>query len=184
MCSSDLPPVAETLPPPGPAVAEALPPPGPPVAEIAHRLPGRMRLRVPALRGAPARLAALAGSLRALPGVTAAAAGPLTGTLLLHHAGDFEALRATAEAQGLLRFADAPGPAAAEPAPRPDPAVMLPAAGALLWSALAVVQLLRREALPPAMTLGWQALGFARQALRRAEGGSDAAPEPEGAESG
>lgn len=165
-------------------MAEAVPPPGPPVAEIAHRLPGRVRLRVPALRGDAARLAALAAALRSLPGVTNAAAGPLTGTLLLHHAGPLEALRAAAKAQGLLRVADAPGPAAAEAAPRPDPAVMLPAAGALLWSVLAVVQLLRREALPPAMTLGWQALGFARQALHRAEGADTAAPEPDGAESG
>lgn len=148
----------------------------PPLAQLVHRLPGRVRLRVPALRGAPARLEALAVALRGLPGVTAAEAGPLTGALLLHHEGSLEALREAAAGRGLLRLAAAP--AAAIAAPPPDPRVVLPAAGALLWSVLAVVQLLRREALPPAMTLGWQALGFAREALRRAEAAAAATDAP------
>jgi hypothetical protein len=139
-----------------------------PCAVLAHALPGRLRLRLPALRGDGAGMAALAAALGAVPGVLAIAAAPLTGSLLLRHTGPAEAVLAAAGLAGLLRVvpaAAAPASASALPV-----AALLPAAGAVASAGLALLQLARREALPPALTLGCYAVELARAALHRAAG--------------
>lgn len=53
---------------------------------IAHAVPGRVRLRIPALRGRPDRAADLEDALASLPGVTDAMVRPRTGSVLLEFA--------------------------------------------------------------------------------------------------
>lgn len=62
-------------------------------AELLHRSPGRLRLRVPALRRDDQALAGLANAVEAVAGVIAVTPNPLTATLLVRHtAADDEAL--------------------------------------------------------------------------------------------
>lgn len=73
-------------------------------AEVAHQLPGRMRLRVLAQRGSGRLLADLAARLEAVPGVHRVQANPRTGSLLLAHSGDAEAIRRAARDAGVLEI--------------------------------------------------------------------------------
>ncbi|PZW46836.1 hypothetical protein C8P66_108115 [Humitalea rosea] len=131
-----------------------------PLATIVHALPGRLRLRLPALRGDIAGLSALALAVAALPGVAAAEASATTGSLLIQHEGTTEAVLVLAEGLFSAR------PDAAEEAIQ-LPEALLPAMGAMAAAGLTIVQLLRREALPPALTLGWYAMRLGQDALRR-----------------
>lgn len=49
-----------------------------------HYVPGRLRIKTPALKRAPAAAAAGQARLAALPGVTAVEVNPLTGSALIH----------------------------------------------------------------------------------------------------
>ena len=62
------------------------------MAWILHELPGRLRAREPAIKGHPARAAALAADLRELPGVVRASANPVTGSVVVEHHGAREAI--------------------------------------------------------------------------------------------
>ncbi len=62
----------------------------PPAAVVAHRLPGRTRLLVPARRGDTGFFQRVIEHARGLPVVRAARANPLTGSLLLEHEGAVE----------------------------------------------------------------------------------------------
>jgi len=53
--------------------------------QIAHILPGRTRLRFPALRGDAAAGERIAEELAALPGVREVRVRPFTGSILVHH---------------------------------------------------------------------------------------------------
>ncbi|AFL75986.1 HMA2 domain-containing protein [Thiocystis violascens] len=53
--------------------------------EICHRIPGRMRLRIPALQENAALGARMAGALRALDGVQAMRINPACASLVLYH---------------------------------------------------------------------------------------------------
>ena len=57
------------------------------MAWLLHELPGRLRVREPAIKGHPASAAALAAKLRALPGVTRASASAVTGSVVVEHGG-------------------------------------------------------------------------------------------------
>lgn len=59
-----------------------------PQVEIVSSVSGRVRLRVPGVRGDAARAAEVAAMVRALDGVTSAQASSRTGTLLIHFAPD------------------------------------------------------------------------------------------------
>ncbi|MFN3594155.1 MAG: hypothetical protein ACK4TK_05665 [Thiobacillaceae bacterium] len=64
-----------------------------PEAVIAHRLPGRLRLRLDRQRAGPVLLA-VAEKLQACPGIRSVTVNPLTGSLLILHAtGEDEILR-------------------------------------------------------------------------------------------
>ena len=60
----------------------ALPAPDP-QAVIASQTPGRVRIRLPAVRGSPPAAAAIAGRLERLAGVQQASANALTGSVLV-----------------------------------------------------------------------------------------------------
>lgn len=57
------------------------------MAWLLHELPGRLRAREPAIKGHPARAAALAADLRILPGVTWASSNAVTGSVVVEHDG-------------------------------------------------------------------------------------------------
>lgn len=57
------------------------------MAWLLHELPGRLRARQPAIKGHPARAAALAADLRTLSGVTRASANAVTGSVVVEHDG-------------------------------------------------------------------------------------------------
>jgi len=84
--------------------------------ELRHAaVPGRLRLRLPALRGAAAAAAALEHRLRASIGIHAASVSAVTGSVLLHHAADLDAealARLVAELHGQPVPATAPSQAA------------------------------------------------------------------------
>ncbi len=67
---------------------------------IAHFLPGRVRLKVPALRGRPQAAETLAAAFRAVPGVKRLDVNTLTGSVLITY--DAPTL-ATREASGVLK---------------------------------------------------------------------------------
>jgi hypothetical protein len=147
----------------------------PPAALLVHDGPGRLRLRLPALRGDAPGLAALALALAGLPGVVATESAALTGSVLVLHRADSAGLLRAAEAAGLLRLAaEAPPPEG----PALSPAVFWPAAGAAATALLALHQLLQRQFLPPAFSLATQALVLARAAWA-AQHGEAAAPATE-----
>lgn len=141
----------------------------PPAARLVHASPGRLRLRLPALRGDAARLSALALAAAALPGVVVAEASAMTGSLLLLHGTAPETLVAALEEAGLL-VVHAEGAGSGSDSWPVAPGMLLPAAGAATAAGLALVQLLRKEALPPALTLGVYAARLARAALRARAG--------------
>lgn len=51
--------------------------------QVAHFLPGRVRLKVPALRGRPAEAAALGMAFRSIPGVKTLEISTVTGSVLI-----------------------------------------------------------------------------------------------------
>jgi hypothetical protein len=81
--------------------------------EIAHRLPGRLRLRVVARRGDSAFFEGFAAGLRQCPRVQSVEASPRTGSVLVYHDGTSEAIIAFGRTNDL--FVAQPAPAPAEP---------------------------------------------------------------------
>ena len=55
------------------------------VLEVVHSLPGRLRLKMPSLRGRPQALAKFATSLRRLEGIVAVTTTPTLGTALVRY---------------------------------------------------------------------------------------------------
>lgn len=141
-----------------------------PVAEMAHASAGRTRLRFPELRGSAAALEALAARLGKIDGVRATAVRPFTGSILVRHDGPFRDLARRAAAEALFDLDDSPVREARSPAVgRP-----VPAAVAMVFAGLGVMQIFERRVLPPALTLFWYAASLARDAMTDA---SDAAGE-------
>lgn len=137
--------------------------PEPTVAYLVHSIPGRTRLRLPTLRDDMPRLQALALTMAALPGVRSADVSAVTASLLVWHDTPVRDLLTMSQGLFVVSEETPPGPdwSAVPLAPS-----VLPAAGALATAGLAVVQLLRGDPLPPALTLGMHAVSLARQALR------------------
>lgn len=71
-------------------------------AIVVHRLPGRLRLRLSALRNEHEALASIAAKLRVAPGIQAVEFNAVTGSLLLRYEGrEAEVVPAVASAGGL-----------------------------------------------------------------------------------
>jgi hypothetical protein len=73
-----------------------------PEALLAHSSPGRLRVKVPAYRKDTAVLEGLCGHLRNSPGVYSAEANPITGSILILHETNAEAITEYARSQGLF----------------------------------------------------------------------------------
>ncbi len=84
-------------------------------------MPGRLRVRVPDRRRDAAFFAAAAAHLAACPGITAVEANALTGSLLIAHTVDAEAIDGYAHAGKLFTLAAPSGTAAAAGAPVTPP---------------------------------------------------------------
>jgi hypothetical protein len=126
-------------------------------------------LRFAALRGGAAALEALARRIDALSGVRGSEVRPFTGSILVRHEGDFREVARRAAAEGVFQV-DADG--ATSPAGSPAVAHPVPAAVAVAFAGLGVMQLFDRRVLPPAITLFWYAASLAREAMAD---GADAA---------
>jgi hypothetical protein len=130
----------------------------PPAARIVRQGQQRTRLRLAQRRGDESFLNWLAVQLSTLPGVTHASAHALTGSVLILHNGDPGAILDRAVGEGLFAITrDEPKAELDMAAAR----VAVPVATAGLLAALAVWQLLRGRALPPAVTLAWYAATLA-----------------------
>jgi len=160
-----------------PEAGRDAPGPGSPArAERVHRIPGRLRLRVRARRGEAAWFEAVTKALEAAPRVDAVRANPATGSILVQHRGEADALEAWALEQGWLEIhdpeeADTPagGIPLAERLRRVDPQLArllegpldLRRAAALGLGALGSLQAARGQALPAGLTLLMEALKLA-----------------------
>jgi hypothetical protein len=131
-------------------------------ASVAHDSPGRLRLKVPERRGDLAFFARLGAALAEAPGVRAVETNARTGSLLILHDGAHRPPLEWAAGQGLLRPAERPfSPVPARPEREPDWRTV----AAVLVGLLALLQLLRGQALGPATTLAFMAAQIARLPL-------------------
>jgi hypothetical protein len=138
-------------------------------AYVVHRIPGRVRLKVPQRRGDPAFFAELQRRAARAKGVRGARVNALTGSFVLEHDGDFAQLAsalAGPELGGLIELALALPPVARRlqnEAATLDLRVRrwsggsldLSTAAALGLAALAGVQLFRGRQAPLAVSLAW-----------------------------
>jgi hypothetical protein len=148
-----------------------------PVALVEHKLPGRLRLRIPARRGDVLFFERVIGALSKHPDVEELAANPLTGGLLILHAGSVQALTAEAARQGFFEIGTGE-PRAAQPKTaqsktaqggksRPTPAIAAGGSGPLdaiatALSGLALFQATQGQALGNATENFWNAYGAHR----------------------
>jgi hypothetical protein len=61
-------------------------------ALIVHQLPGRMRIRIPAMRGNPEYFSDLASKLGNMAGIAAVKANPATGSIVMQFSGNPESI--------------------------------------------------------------------------------------------
>lgn len=145
-----------------------------PDAYVVHSVAGRTRIRIPQRRDA-AYFAMVRERLRRCSGVSAVDANPTTGSVVIHHANRLDRLGSFAadnQLFALRRERDLPVTAASNPATLPAPSSdritlapqVWPTSGNLSdprvlgWAALwgfGLVQLLRGQMLPPAVSLFW-----------------------------
>lgn len=125
-------------------------------AVIVHRSHGRTRLRIASERGNRGFFEYLASRLATVPGIARVEARAGTGSVLLHHADDWAAVADGIVAAGLFTIDDSAAveQRGSESLVRNPPAELIAAGG---LAALGVLQALRGEALPPAITLLWYA---------------------------
>jgi hypothetical protein len=143
---------------------------GPVPAAIAHESPGRLRLKIPDRRRDYDFFAGLADEIMGFNGIDEVRANPLTaGVLILHGRTDGHEIARALEDAGRIELV--------------DPAYALQASGAadqislrtLLLGCLlllGVVQLLRGQALAPAVTLFWMAAELLRSGGMQPDGGA------------
>lgn len=145
-----------------------------PSAHIVHRLPERLRIRIPEKRHDDGYFASLADTFSTLPGIKGVQANALTASLLLHHhAISPERLTEFAERRALFRVV-APRSDARHLSARlsaglqelddrirvySDGWVDFWGAVFLLLAGVSVIQLAKGNVLAPASTLLWYALG-------------------------
>lgn len=71
-------------------------------ATIEHRIPGRVRLRIPDRRGDAGFFNRAVAQLSGWPGIDSVRANPMTGSILVHHAGESAGWLSQARAEGLF----------------------------------------------------------------------------------
>jgi hypothetical protein len=97
--------------------------------------------------------ASVATGLSAIPGVSRAEVRPLTGSILIQHAGPVARIGIAAEQARLFVLANAHAP----PKPTPTIAISPRLVAAAGLGVLTLWQLAQGQVLPPALTLGWYA---------------------------
>lgn len=144
-----------------------------PEARIVHSLPGRFRLKFDRQTAADALLA-MAEQMQGCPGIRSITANPLTGSLLILHDTQEEAILRYAEAQAVFKARPA-----GETQDRPDPAAGLRALSqgvhqvtggsidldgllVLVLTGLAVQQAIEGNVMVPAAALLWNAYTLSR----------------------
>jgi Heavy metal associated domain 2 len=85
-----------------------MPDPQLPVAQVEHRIPGRMRLRVSAMRGDAGFFRRAETDLARVPGVRAVRVNPHTASILIEHGGDEAEVLSGAKTRGLFKAAPPP----------------------------------------------------------------------------
>ena len=122
----------------------------PPSASICHAVPGRIRVRVPGMRGNEAWFDALCADLVRRPEFSLVSANARTGTILLRGR--------DLEPDGLSRLARTAGwfELPTDEAAPETPAAAPPLAGIMLM--LALVQALRGQVMVPALGFLWYAM--------------------------
>jgi hypothetical protein len=142
-----------------------------PAAAVVHRLPGRIRLRIPDRRGDPGYFEMLALELAMLDQVRGVSVNPAAATILLRHDEPLDPVVEVARTQGLFTVADLTPRlepiehrlrqviASADGAVRGATAgeLDLVSAAALGILGLAALQTLRGRVLGPAFNLAWYA---------------------------
>lgn len=140
-------------------------------AEIVHQLPGRLRLRVPQRRGDATYFGTLEHSLSRCPGVQSLEVNPRTGSVLLYHDVEAEAIAEYGRANELFTVGERGGQRA-QPTARTvdvfralDSRLQQETAGAwdlrelafVFLSASGLVQTARRNVWPAGVSLLWYA---------------------------
>jgi len=146
-------------------------------ASIAHRMPGRIRLSIPARRGDDAFFAGLAGQLSGQPDVVRVRPNARAGSLLVEHTGDADPILAWAAREQLLELApggaqnelagllSAPGPPVRLVSGRDiDPMFM----AGVAFLGMGLVQVVRGQVMVPAATALWYAISVFPQWQRLA----------------
>jgi hypothetical protein len=143
-----------------------------PRGEVCHRISGRVRLRIGERRGDAAYFERVSRALRRSAGVTHCQANPITGTVLIEHAGPLEQVLGVAQTQKLF-CVDRSEPGlvpgrvrAAQGLERIDAELQhwtkgeadLRTLALAALIGLGVMQLIRGNVLAPAVTLFWYAL--------------------------
>lgn len=149
-------------------------------ATIAHRMPGRIRLSVPEMRGDEAFFTGLAAQLSGQPDVVRVRPNTRAGSLLVEHTGEAGPILAWAEAEQLLQLAPdgaaaAPG-GAAGPLSAPGPAVRLVSGrdidpmfmAGVAFLGMGLLQVVRGQVMVPAATAFWYAISVFPQWQRLA----------------
>src|ERR687897_1063642 len=130
-----------------------------PVAHVEHQIRGRIRLRIPSMRGDGAYFETLRQQLADRAGVVGVSANPLTGSLLVVHSGHAQVLVGEAARNRMFRLSD-PEPLAPSARP-PGRKRRLPDLGshpvAAGLSGLALYQVARGQALGSASEAFWNA---------------------------
>jgi hypothetical protein len=161
----------------------------PPPAIVVHEVDGRLRVRIATRRLNQRYFEAAAEALRRCGGVDAVIANPLTGSLLILHHASRSAIEAFAEERGVftvtaLELPDIPSDRVASAVDaittRFDQAISrstydtgdLRTIAFLTLAALAVVQFVRGNALPPAITLVTYAMGVLPRGDEQSSGGT------------
>jgi hypothetical protein len=135
-------------------------------ASLGHRMPGRLRLRFPQLKGAEERLRDIQHLLSAIPGVREVELNSVSGSLLvLHDCEDATLFDAMREHAGVSIESASPKPVLADHARSASLASLLNyrqvlGTGLLL---MGVIQLLRGNVATPATTAFWYALTLLSQ---------------------
>lgn len=126
----------------------------PPDAVIVSASPSRVRLRVAARRGDRVYFDGAVARLHRLAAVVGVSANPVTGSLLIFHHGALDDLVDAIEAEDVLSIDRERDEL---PHRLNEAATMGAAALATAFAGLGLLQLGRRHAMPPALTLFWYA---------------------------
>ncbi|MBS3652311.1 hypothetical protein KEU06_27345 [Pseudaminobacter sp. 19-2017] len=127
-----------------------------PSATVEHELTGRLRVRVPGLRGNQSFFRSAIETLSQHPEISAVIVNPSTGSVLIEHTTDPQSIQEFAAERGLFEVRRVP------PAPATRRIVVSPKTAASGLVVLGALQAARGEILGPASENFWNAYGALR----------------------